>query len=49
MWATGSEGENEEAHSKGLFEKAAKGHNDVVKALLLYGASIDKVDKDGTI
>ena len=47
MWATGSEGENEETHSKGLFEKAFKGHNEVVRALLMYGASVDKADKDG--
>jgi ankyrin repeat protein len=47
MWATGSEGDNDGSHNKGLFEKALKGHNDVVKTLLLYGATIDTRDKDG--
>lgn len=47
MWATGSEGENEENQNKGLFEKAFKGHDDVVRALLKFGASVDIADKDG--
>ena len=39
--------EGNEDHQKGLLEKATKGHIDVVRLLLKYGAQPDMRDKDG--
>lgn len=39
--------EGNEDHQKGLLEKATKGHIDVVRLLLKYGALSDMRDKDG--
>ena len=36
-----------EDHQRGLLEKATKGHIDVVRLLLKYGAQPDMKDKDG--
>lgn len=47
MWAAGSEAANEENHKKGLMEKATKGHAEVIKLLLKYGADPDMRDNDG--
>jgi len=47
MWAAGSEAAGDEGHKKGLFERANKGHVQVVQLLLKYGAQPDMRDKDG--
>ena len=39
--------EGNEDHQKGLLEKATKGHIEVVRLLLKYGAQPDARDKDG--
>jgi uncharacterized protein len=46
-WASGSEASDNEGYKKGLMEKANKGHFEVVKKLLRYGAKPDLRDKDG--
>lgn len=46
-WASGSETSDNDGYKKGLMEKANKGHFEVVKKLLLYGAKPDLRDKDG--
>jgi ankyrin repeat protein len=48
MWASGSEVKKGNGdHQKGLFEKAEKGHIDVIRLLLKYGAQPDMRDRDG--
>ena len=39
--------EGNEDHQKGLLEQATKGHIEVVRLLLKYGAQADMRDKDG--
>lgn len=46
MWASGSEAAGDEVHRKAFFEKAMKGHVQVVNLLLKYGAEVDRRDND---
>ena len=47
MWASGSEVKDEKDHKQGLLEKATKGHIEVIRLLLKYGAQPDVRDRDG--
>ena len=47
MWAAGSEAAGDDSHRKGLLESPTKGHVEVIKLLLRYGADVDMRDKDG--
>ena len=47
MWACGSEAPEHASYKHGLMVTPNKGHYEVVKKLLQYGAIIDLKDKDG--